>query len=129
VKNILKSIGAVVAGLVVLVVLTTIVDKTLEYFEVIPKDTLPRNGSELLIVGVLVYQGIFSVIGCYLAARLAPAYPLRHALALGVVGVVFSTLGSIAMKDAQPVWYSIILVVMSLPLAWLGGKLAEQTRR
>lgn len=123
--NVLKSIGAVIAGLVVIVALSTGTDKFLEASGVLPGGALPMRGAELLIAGVLAYRMIFSILGCYITARLAPGRPMRHALALGIVGVVFSALGTIAAQGLAPAWYGWGLVVVSLPCAWIGGRLAE----
>ena len=62
-------------------------------------------------------------IGAVLAGLLAIFNPMRHALALGVVGVVLSTAGAVAMWEAGPAWYSLAVIAISLPCAWVGGKL------
>ncbi len=56
----------------------------------------------------------------------APRNPMRHALALGIVGLVVSlagAIGTITMADLGPSWYPIALVLTALPCAWLGGAL------
>jgi lysozyme family protein len=52
---------------------------------------------------------------------------MRHALILGAIGVLFSTLGAIAQAQMQlgPAWYAWALVILALPCAWLGGRQAE----
>ncbi len=52
--------------------------------------------SDALFLLATAYGAIFSVAGCYITARLAPDQPMRHALALGVVGVAVSILGAVA---------------------------------
>ena len=47
----------------------------------------------------LAYRIVYGVVGGYIAARLAPRNPMRHALALGVVGLGLSTAGAIGMRD------------------------------
>ena len=83
------------------------------------------RGSELLITAILVYRLAYSVIGCYIAARLAPMYPMRHALVLGALGLVGSIGGAIVavQQSLGPAWYAWGLVVFALPCAWLGGRL------
>jgi hypothetical protein len=57
-------------------------------------------GQRLYDTGLLLasaYRGIYSILGCYLTARLAPHHPMHHALILGAIGVVLSTAGTIAM--------------------------------
>ena len=75
----------------------------------------------------LAYRLVYDTFGCYLTARLAPRNPMRHALTLGGIGFVLSTLGAIGgiMADLGPAWYPILLALSSLPTAWLGGVLAR----
>jgi hypothetical protein len=79
--------------------------------------------SDALFLLATAYRILYGVLGCYVAARLAPHRPLSHALALGLVGTLISIAGAIAMWDAGPAWYSLAVVAMSLPCAWVGGKL------
>ena len=55
---------------------------------------------------------------------------MRHALTLGVIGFVLSSLGAVGgiMQDLGPAWYPILLALSSLPTAWLGGRLADPSR-
>jgi hypothetical protein len=73
------------------------------------------------------------ILGCYVAARLAPGRPLGHALALGVIGALLSGLGAVATWNAGPefgpAWYPLTLVAISLPCAWAGGQIAASRRR
>lgn len=124
-KTIWKSIGAVFAGFVVIVVLSVGADSILKAAGILPYDHL--FVSTELILFVIFYRAVFSLAGCYLAARLAPQNPMKHALALGVLGLIFSTIGTIAAADLGPVWYGWTLVVIALPVAWLGGKWYENT--
>lgn len=127
--NILKSIGAVIAGLVAIFVLSYGTDAVLEAAGILQAGaSLPMRGSELLITAILVYRLAYSVVGCYIAARLALNYPMRHALVLGALGLVGSIGGAIvaAQQSLGPAWYTWGLVLFALPCAWLGGKL--QTR-
>jgi hypothetical protein len=79
----------------------------------------------LLLLLALDYRCAYAVVGSYLAARFAPHAPMRHAVALGVVGLVLSVAGAIATipMDLGPAWYPIALVLTALPCAWLGGAL------
>jgi len=128
--NALKSVAAVVAGLIVIFVLSMATDELLHATGVMPRGALPMRGAEGLILGVLAYRLIFSIAGCYLAARLAPSHPMRHALVLGLIGLVLGTMGALANAQMQlgPAWYPWALVVLALPCAWFGGKLAEKRR-
>lgn len=123
--SILKSIGAVLAGMVFIVVTHTGTDAILESLGVLPKDNLFVGTG--LILAVIGYRAVFSVAGCYLTAWLAPRRPMKHALALGIVGVLTSAAGALATADMNlgPAWYGWTLVVITMPVAWLGGKLYE----
>ena len=65
----------------------------------------------------------FNAAGCYVAARLAPARPMRHALALGFLGVALATLGAVMMWELGPAWYSLANIAIALPCAWAGARL------
>jgi hypothetical protein len=122
-KTILKSIGAVLAGFVFIVVTHTTTDTILENAGVLPKGNLfVGTGLILLVLG---YRAVFSLIGCYLTAKLAPRNPMKHALILGSIGFVLSSVGAIAAADLGPAWYAWTLAVIALPIAWLGAKLYE----
>ena len=128
-KDILKSIGAVLAGLIFIGVTHTGMDAILESAGVLPKGNLHvGTGLILLVIG---YRAVLSLIGCYLTAYLAPKSPMKHALALGIVGVLLSTVGAIvtANMNLGPSWYAWALVAITLPVAWLAGKLYELRSR
>jgi len=120
-----RSIAAVLAGLIVILVLSLGTDRILHVLEVYPPWGQPMYDPGLNLLA-LAYRSVYAVLGCYLAARLAPHAPMRHALALGIVGVVLSSIGAIVattMADLGPTWYPIALVLTALPCAWLGGGL------
>jgi hypothetical protein len=122
-NSILKSIGAVVAGLIFIGVTHTATDALLEGIGVLPKGHL--NVGPGLILLVIFYRAVLSLAGCYLTAWLAPNQPMKHALILGGIGTVLSAVGAIATADMNlgPAWYAWSLVVIALPVAWAGGKL------
>ena len=119
-----RSIGAVLAGFFAIVVLSLGTDQLLHTLEVYPPWGQPMRDSGLLLLA-LAYRIVYAVAGCYLAARLAPRNPMRHALVLGVIGLVLSTAGAVATipMDLGRAWYPIALVLTALPCAWLGGAL------
>lgn len=123
----LRSVGAILAGFVFILFTHTGMDALLEAAGVLPPPGQPLHDTSLLLLAS-AYRGLFSVIGCYLAARLAPQHPMRHALILGGIGVVLSAAGTVAMWDSGPAWYGIGLTVMSLPYAWLGAYFFQRTQ-
>jgi hypothetical protein len=126
-KTTIKSIGAVLAGFIFIVITHTATDALLKSAGVLPKDHLfVGTGLILLVLG---YRAVFSLIGCYLTAKLAPRNAMRHALILGAIGLMLSCIGAIvAAADLGPAWYAWTLAVIALPLAWLGGKLHERRK-
>jgi len=127
--NILKSIGAVLAGLVFIVISHTAVDKILEGLGIFPPPDQGLHVSWMLALA-LTYRVLLSIAGCYFTARLAPSRPMVHALILGAIGVLGSAAGiPMAMsQNLSPVWYPVSLAILSLPCAWIGGKLADRPR-
>lgn len=120
---------AVLTGFVVIVALSIGVDQVLHVLGVYPPWGQPMYDRTLNALA-LSYRILISVLGCYITARLAPHAPMRHALILGAIGVVVSTAGALATmgKNLGPMWYPLALVVVSLPCAWLGGRLFVSRR-
>ena len=70
----------------------------------------------------LSYRLVFGALGSYIAARLAPAYPMRHALIMGAIGTVLATLGVVATWNAL---HLAIAVDQGATLCTLDRRLAE----
>ena len=121
-RRTLRHVGAVLAGLLAIFAITTVTDIAMHATGIFPPWGQPMSGALFLVA--LAYRIVYGVLGCYIAARLAPDRPMRHALALGVVGVVLSTAGAVAMWAAGPAWYSLAVIGISMPCAWVGGRLA-----
>ena len=122
--NILKGIGAVLAGIIFIVVTHTVTDLVLEKLGIF---TPPEQGFHItwMVVTATIYRSIYTVGGGYLTAALAPNRPMLYAVILGLFGIVASTAGAIVMipRNLGPTWYPIALIVLALPCTWLGGKL------
>jgi hypothetical protein len=115
----LRGVFAVAAGLLAIILLSTATDALLHAAEVYPP---PRQMMSDELFGVaLTYRVVYGVAGSWLTARLAPDRPMQHALVLGFVGLVISTMGAVAMWDLGPPWYSLAVIGIALPSAWLGG--------
>ena len=127
-SRILRSIGAVLAGLLVIFVLSLGTDVVMHATGIFPPWFQPMAGS--LWVFALAYRSLYAVLGCYITARLAPNRPMKHAMILGVIGVVLSTVGVASTWNAGPAygphWYGLALIASSFPCAWIGGKLASR---
>ena len=120
-----KSIWAVVAGVLVIVVVSTIVDVMLHVAGVYPPVEQPIDNA--LSVLATSYRVMISIAGAWLTARLAPDKPMKHAMILGYVGVVLGLVGVVVTwnKGLGPRWYPIALVVLAIPQCWVGGRIYE----
>ena len=125
-RRIGRSIAAVFAGFVAVVVLSIGTDQVFHSLDVYPPWDQPMTETGLLLIA-LTYRVVYGVLGSFLAAWLAPRNPMAHAMALGGIGFALSILGAIMMWHFGANWYPIALVVTTLPGAWLGGYL--QTHR
>ena len=117
-----RSMVAVLGGLVAGAALSVGTDALLRATGLFPLVDVPS--SPLLLLGT-VYRSIYMVAGSYLAARLAPHHRMEHALALGVLGLALSLLGTVLAWGIGPAWYGRSLVVLSVPCGWVGGRLCE----
>jgi hypothetical protein len=121
----MKSILAVVAGVIFIVVVTSLVDIVLHVAGVFPPMDQPID--DRLAVLATAYRIVISVAGAGLTARLAPRKPLKHAMILGYVGIGLGLIGVVATWNMGlgPKWYPIALVVLAVPQCWAGGKIYE----
>ena|SRR5215475_882256 len=124
-RRTLRSIGAVLAGFLAIILITIATDMALHATGVFAPPGQPMsNGLWLLATA---YRIVYGVAGSYIAARLAPDRPMQHALALGVVGFALSIVGAVVTWNLGPAfgphWYPLALVAIAIPCAWLGGKL------
>lgn len=124
----MRSVLAIVVGFVFIALLSFGADALLRSALPGAFNAAGRTDSVNVLLLTLAYVAVFAVAGCYLTARLAPSRPMWHALVLGLLGLIFTIAGTIAMWDAAPQWYNIVSLVLVMPYAWLGGKLAEHTR-
>ncbi len=119
-----RSIGAVLLGLIAVIVLSLGTDQVLHSLGVYPPWGQPMHDAGLNLLA-LSYRIVFGILGSYIAARVAPRHPMRHAMILGLIGFILSLAGAITTipMSLGPAWYPIALVVTVLPGAWLAGVL------
>ncbi len=120
----LRSIFAFLAGFISVAVLSLGTDEVLHLLDVYPPWKVPLRSPYLNLLA-LSYRIVYTVIGGYLTARLAPRAPMRHVFVVGMVGFLFSIAGVVVAfrVDLGPRWYPIALAVTALPSVWLGGVL------
>ena len=119
-----RSILAVLAGFFLIGLLGFITDTILQQLGVLPVTGTLRFKDEQSLMA-LIYHLLFAVAGGYVTARLAPDRPIAHAVALGMMGVLISIAGlfAIIQGDLAPAWYDWALIILSIPVTWLGGRL------
>lgn len=122
---ILRSIGAVLAGLVAVVLLSTLTDEIMHATGIIPRGPMWNPAHNALAFG---YRCVIGIVGGYLTARLAARNAMTHVVILGVIGTALATLGVFATAGLNwgPRWYPIALAVTALPTCWLGGWLQRR---
>ncbi len=116
------------AGFLATAILSIATDLAMHATGVFPPEGRPMS-DELFMLATF-YRMIYTVVGGYITARLAPNRPMTHAWILAIIGVLAATAGTVATWDKGtefgPKWYPIALVVLAIPSVLLGGKLAAQ---
>jgi hypothetical protein len=122
--NVLRGIGAILVGMIFIVATHAGTDFVLESLGIF---TQPNEGfhTTWMVVTATIYRSLYTIVGGYITAALAPSPKMRYVLILGIIGVVAGTFGAIVTipMNIAPIWYPIALVVLGFPCVWLGGKL------
>jgi hypothetical protein len=121
-----RSIWALVAGFIVVVILSIGTDAVLHALHVFP--ALGQRMSDELFLIATIYRTVYAIVGSYITARMAPNRPMGHALIGGTIGMILGTIGAAVTwnrAELGPHWYPVALVVTALPCAWIGGKIRE----
>jgi hypothetical protein len=108
----MRSVGAVIAGYLVFGARSALL------FGVSGKDPQLRPGAGFLI-GSLISGAAFVVVGGWLAARLAPRKPMRHAGVLSAVIGLIALVSMILEWSAGSVWSELVPSRPRPP--WAGG--------
>ena len=122
IKNIFKSVSSVIAGMMVIIILSVVTDMVLEKVGFFPPQSQGAYASNLLAIA-LFYRTLYAVAGGYVTAKLAPSKSMKHVIVLLVIGTVLGILGAVAGWNLSQHWYPIALVLTSAIGVWLGGKL------
>lgn len=119
-----RSVVAVIAGFVAVAGLSLATDQLFHVFEVYPPWGQPMfdTADNLL---ALSYRVVYTVLGGFITARMAPRAPMRHVMILGLIELAAGTagiIGAITMADLGPDWYPIAIAVTAYPCTWMGGR-------
>lgn len=130
-RSILRSSAAILAGIVVVFILSMGTDAVFHATGIYPPWMQPM-ATHLWVIA-LAYRIPFGIISAWVVARLAPRRPMGHAILFGMIGVVMSALGVAATwnkgPEFGPLWFNLGLIAIALPCAWLGGKLCTSPFR
>jgi urea transporter len=118
--HMIKSIWAVLAGMLVNVILSITTDTILEMLGII---SLPSEGLFItwMVITVFAYRLVYTYLGGLVTARLAPDRAMRHVIILGCIGTALSVAGIYFGWNLSPHWYPIALAVTAFPVTWWGG--------
>jgi hypothetical protein len=123
--RLLRSTAAVLVGFLAVAILSLATDQVLHVLEVYPPWGQSMHDPALNLLA-LSYRIVYTILGGYICAALAPGSPMRHVVVLGIVGFITGSAGAIAaitMADLGPSWYPIALALTGFPCVWLGGVL------
>ncbi|HEX4303285.1 MAG TPA: hypothetical protein VHZ78_10860 [Rhizomicrobium sp.] len=119
-----RSILAVLAGILVIGVGSTATDAALQAMGIFPPFSEHAFATPLLLIAT-AQRAVWAILASFVTAWLAPSAPMTHALVFGAIGVVLNIVGAIVMWQAGAHWYPVTLAAISLPCAWIGGRLAR----
>ncbi|MDB5047371.1 MAG: hypothetical protein JWO30_442 [Fibrobacteres bacterium] len=129
-RNVMRSIGAVLAGFVAVFVLSMGTDMVLHAAGVYPAWGLAM--SQQLFLLATAYRIVYGLVGGYITARLAPSGPMRHAIILGLIGTVVGLVATAATwnkgPEFGPKWYALAIAAIALPCSWAGGRMAARRK-
>jgi hypothetical protein len=120
-----RSIVAVVAGFIAVAGLSIATDEVLHILQVYPPWGVTMTDPKLFALA-LSYRIIYTVLGGWITARLAPRSPMRHVMVLAIIGLLGGAAGvavAIGRSDLGPLWYPIAILLTAYPCTWLGGVL------
>jgi hypothetical protein len=125
--NTLKGIGAVLAGIIFIVVTHSVTDLILESLGIF---TPPSQGlhTPWMLVTATAYRALWTIVGGYVTAMLAPSPKMRWVAIFALIGFVLGVLGAVITipMNLSPAWYPITLAVLLPICAWVGGKLRDR---
>jgi len=119
-----RSVLAIVAGFLVVVILSLGIDEVLHLLKVYPPWGEPMYEPRLNALA-LSYRIVITVLSGYVTARLAPRNPMKHVVIGGLIGVLLGCAGVLGAMQIPmgPIWYPIAIAVTGFPSVWLGGML------
>jgi hypothetical protein len=115
-------------GFLTVAVLSLGTDQVLHVLKVYPPWDQPMPQPSLNLLA-LSYRIVYTIMGNYFTARLAPYSTMSHVWILGFIGLFLGTIGAIVTvpMNLGPAWYPIAIALTALPCSWVGGALYQRT--
>lgn len=118
-RRIGRSIGALLAGFLAVIILSLGTDIVLHAIGLFPRLGQPMADALLLLA--TAYRTVYGLAGSYIAAHLAPNRPMQHALVGSAVGLLVSIVGAVATWNRGPAFgphsHPLSLVALAMPCA------------
>ena len=133
VRNILSVLAGVAGGSIINMGLIRIGQGVFPVEGLDPNDmdslaaAMPNMGPEHFIFPFLAHA-LGTLAGAYIAARIAANHKMKFALGIGI----FFLIGGIMVNYMLPgpAWFAALDIIAAyIPMAWLGGKLADTLSR
>src|SRR4029434_400695 len=103
----IRSVAAVLAGFLAVAGLALGTDEVFHLLQVYPPWGVTMTDPRLFALA-LSYRIVYTVLGGWITARLAPRSPMRHVTVLGIIGLIGGAAGvavAIGRSDLGPLWY------------------------
>jgi hypothetical protein len=127
----IRSVAAVVAGFLAVAGLSLGTDEVFHQLQVYPPWGVTMTDPRLFALA-LSYRIVYTVLGGWITARLAPRSPMRHVTVLAIIGLIGGAAGvavAIGRSDLGPLWYPVAILLTAYPCTWLGGMLRASALR
>jgi hypothetical protein len=114
------SIRGIILGVVLVLFLDFIFGVLL--FDLFRPNIETLNQDTYFLVGSLIAGTISTILGGYVAARIARTEPYWNAGAIGVFGII----SGVFLAKGFPLWFNVPGFLTALPAALLGGYIATK---
>ena len=126
--KLLRSILSVVASYIVVFGIVLLSDPVLE--RLFPTQYVAGKVPPLFLLWVTTaIYFVASILGGWLCARLAPARPGRHLVALFILGELLGAASTIANWGKWPHWHALLWMGLWPLCLWIGGRLGRLKER
>ena len=102
----------------------------------VPAEALQEALKEMLssqegLLDLLIIGALCTVLGCYIAGRLAKAEEIKYGALVGAASLIIGFLQSGMAGEPSPVpyWHELLGYLLAIPAGALGGSLAQRRAR